>query len=256
MRQLVAFSKKEWTEMARTGKLVVLLIVFALFGIMNPAIAKLTPWMYEMLGDSLAEQGIVITEVTVDALTSWTQYYKNISMALIVLVIMFSTVMTNEYQKGTLINMLTKGLSRWKVIAAKSIASIAVWTICYWLCYLITYGYNAYFWDNSIAKHVFFGACCIYVFGIWLISLIMLGSGAFTANFAVLLTTCGTVAVSYILSMIPDVGEYLPSQLMNAGTLMNGASALSDYTKAMTITIILTIVNFMLAGGLFNHKKL
>ena len=73
-----AFLKKEWMEWVRTGRFFLVLLIFALFGIMNPAIAKLTPWMMEALSDSLAKTGIVTTEVTVDAFTSWTQFYKNI----------------------------------------------------------------------------------------------------------------------------------------------------------------------------------
>ena len=45
MKSLIAFIKKEWMEQVRSGRLLILLILFTLFGIMNPAIAKLTPWM-------------------------------------------------------------------------------------------------------------------------------------------------------------------------------------------------------------------
>ena len=41
--QLFAFGKKEWMELVRSGKFLVLLILFCLFGIMNPAVAKLRP---------------------------------------------------------------------------------------------------------------------------------------------------------------------------------------------------------------------
>ena len=65
-----AFLKKEWMEAVRTGRLWILLLVFALFGIMNPAIAKLTPWMLELMGEQLAGTGIRVGEITVDAITS------------------------------------------------------------------------------------------------------------------------------------------------------------------------------------------
>ena len=51
---------------------------------MNPAIAKLTPWLMEQFATSLQESGLVVTEVIVNAMTSWTQFYKNIPMGLIV----------------------------------------------------------------------------------------------------------------------------------------------------------------------------
>ena len=34
---------------------------------------------------------------------------------------MFSNTLTGEYQKGTLINIITKGMSRWKIIVSKGI---------------------------------------------------------------------------------------------------------------------------------------
>ena len=76
MRQLSAFLRKEGMEFIRTGKIWILLIIFILFGIMNPAIAKLTPWMVETMSDSLAESGMVLTEVKVNAMTSWNQFYE------------------------------------------------------------------------------------------------------------------------------------------------------------------------------------
>ena len=255
MRQFNAFLKKEWMESVRTGKLLIFLIVFGIFGIMNPAIAKLTPTLYEMMGDSLAEQGIIIQDMTVDAMTSWGQYYKNISMALIVLVILLSGILTNEYQKGTLINMLTKGLARWKVVMSKGTAAILLWTISYWLCFGITYGYTAFYWDNSIAKHIGYAAGCIYLFGIWLISLLMLGSALFQNNFAVLLTVGGAVAAMYLVSMVPKLTEYLPTQLMSAGTLLSGAMNTNDFTASLVITISLICVNFIIAVVVFNRKR-
>ena len=76
MRQLFAFGKKEWMELVRSGKFLVLLILFCLFGIMNPAVAKLTPWMMQAMSESLAEAGFLVGHVTVDAMTFCTSAVK------------------------------------------------------------------------------------------------------------------------------------------------------------------------------------
>ena len=47
MKTWCAFLKKEWMEYYRTGKLIIIVVIFALFGLMNPAIAKLTPFLME-----------------------------------------------------------------------------------------------------------------------------------------------------------------------------------------------------------------
>ena len=49
----------------------------------------------------------------------WMQFYKNIPIALVVMLLLFGGLLTNELQKGTLIPVLTKGLSRWKVLLTK-----------------------------------------------------------------------------------------------------------------------------------------
>ena len=70
MKSLLAFIKKETKEQFRSGRLIILGILFVLFGIMNPAVAKLTPWLFEMASDSFAEIGMTVTAVTVSAMDS------------------------------------------------------------------------------------------------------------------------------------------------------------------------------------------
>ena len=256
MRQLSAFLRKEGMELIRTGKIWILLIIFILFGIMNPAIAKLTPWMVETMSDSLAESGMVLTEVKVNAMTSWNQFYKNISMALIIFALMLSGILTTEYQKGTLVNMLTKGLIRWKVVGAKSIASIGLWTVCYWLCYGITYGYNMYFWDNSIASHVAFAALCVYLLGIWVMLLILLISTLLNTASGVLAVTGVAVIASYVAGMFGKIGEYLPIRLLSAGNLLAGSMSPEDFWKAIAVALASGVAFFILSVACFNRKNI
>jgi ABC-2 type transport system permease protein len=256
MNQLTAFIKKEFTELKRTGKLLIMLCFFILLGIMNPAIAKLTPWLFELLSDSMAKQGIIVGTLEVTALTSWIQYYKTTSIELIFLIIMFSGILVNEYQKGTLINMLTKGLARWKVLLSKALAMVFTWTLCYWLCFGITYLYNAYFWDNSIVVHLLLSAFCIYLVGIWLISILIAASAIFSTSSAVLLITSGTFATIYFLSIIPTMSKFLPTKLLSAQKLITGIALTSDFNFGIIITLISTIFLIGLGIWRFNVRTL
>lgn len=102
-----AFLKKEWMELCRSGRLLVLLLIFLLFGIMNPALAKMTPWLMETLSDSLADTGLTVSKVTIDAMDSWVQFYKNIPAGMVIVILFCSSSFTGEYQKGTLIPVVT-----------------------------------------------------------------------------------------------------------------------------------------------------
>lgn len=156
MKPLFAFVKKEYLETVRTGKILILVLLFVVFGIMNPTIAKLTPWVMKMLSDSLTQSGLIISDIQINALTSWAQFFKNISILLIVFVMIFSDIFTKEYSSGTLVLVLTKSLSRYKVVLEKTAVLLTQWTAGYAMCFTVTYGYNAYFWDNNIANNLFF----------------------------------------------------------------------------------------------------
>ncbi len=256
MRTLMAFIKKEWMEQIRSGRLVILGLLFLVFGIMNPAIAKLTPWLMEMLAETMEEAGLAVTEVNVDAMTSWTQFYKNISMALIAFVLLQSNIFTKEYQPGTLTLALTKGLERYKVVVAKGIILIMTWTGGYWLCYGVTYAYNAYFWDNSIAQNLTFAAVCWWLVGVWVIALMVLFSVLASGNSAVLLGTGGVFFAVYMLSLIPRVKEYMPTQLMDGMSLLMGTAVPVDYTEALIVAGISLATCFVISIPLFNKRKL
>lgn len=88
MKSLLAFMKKEWMEQVRSGRLLILVIIFILLGVMNPAVAKLTPWLLEMMADSLEASGMTVTAVTVSAMDSWVQFFKNAPMGLIAFILL------------------------------------------------------------------------------------------------------------------------------------------------------------------------
>lgn len=256
MKPLYAFFKKEVMESARSGKLTILGIMFLLFGIMNPAIAKMTPWMAEILSDSLEGSGIVVTDVTVNAMTSWTQFFKNIPMALIVFVLMYSTTFTKEYSLGTLVLILTKGLSRYKVVISKAVLMLILWTVGYWFCFGITYGYNAYFWDNGIAAGLLPAAFNWWVFGLWIVCLNVLFSVLFKSNVGVLMGTGGSFVASYLIGLFPKAGQYVPTALMKNALLLNGAESADIYVKAVIVTAALCVICLIISVPIMNRKQI
>ncbi|MBD5383692.1 MAG: ABC transporter permease subunit, partial [Ruminococcaceae bacterium] len=250
------FLKKEVIETFRTGKIVILILLFVLFGIMNPAIAKLTPWLMEMMSEAMAESGLIITDIQVDAMTSWTQFFKNIPIALIFFVLIFSDIFTKEYRSGTLLLVLTKGLSRYKVVLAKTILLLLLWTFGYGICFAITYGYNAYFWDNGIVYNVFFSAVVWWLFGIWVMCLVVIFSSLLRNNTGVSLCTGGTVLLAYLLSFVPKANIYSPAMLMNTNSLLIGAEGTDTYIKAIIIAAVSGVICISISIPIINKKQL
>ncbi len=256
MKQLTIFIKKELLEQLRSGKVIILGSLWCLFGIMNPAIAKLLPWMFEVMSEQLAENGMYITEIQVDALTSWTQFFKNMPILLIIFIVMFSSILTAEYQKGTLINVVTKGMKRWKILISKLLTMFVFWTVGYLITFGITYGYNAYFWDNDIALNLLFAAFGYYLIGLWLISVVLLASVVLKSSSGVTLFVGAAFAVSYFLGFLPVFREYVPTFLLSSNELLMGALYSNECLAAVGITFFLTILNGFLSVLFFNKKTI
>ena len=256
MTSLFAFVKKECTEQFRSGRLLITLALFVLLGIMNPAVAKLTPWLLEIMADSLAESGMVVTTVTVSAMDSWLQFFKNIPTGLIAFVLLQGSIFTKEYSSGTLVLSLTKGLERFKVVLAKAGVLTVIWSLGYWLCFGITYLYNAYFWDNSIAQNLVFSVVCWWLFGVFVVSLMTLFSTLSASNTGVLIGTGAVVLASYIVGLLPKASTYLPTLLMDGTSLIYGSAEAQTYIASILITAVAALVCFVVSIPIFNKKQL
>lgn len=243
MRSYLAFTKKELMESTRTYKLFVLLIIFMLFGFMNPIIAKVMP---EVLSSFLPE-GMIINLEEPKALDSWMQFFKNISQTgMIVLVVVFSGIMANEINKGTLEIMRTKGLSRRTIILSKFTASALLWSAAYVLCFGITYIYTEYLWDTSEIRNLPLAMIAMWLFGILLLVLTIFGGLLFKSIYGSLLFTGGVVIILTILGIFPDAAPYNPMSLISQGVpLLNGEFMPQDIYTAMAVTLVLIVIFLM-----------
>ena len=256
MKSFIAFMKKELLDQLRSGRLVILLLIFILFGIMNPAIAKLTPWLLDLMAESLAESGMSIAVAKGNALDSWLQFYKNLPMELIAFVLLESSIFTKEYSSGTLVLSLTKGLKRYKVLVSKASLLIALWSVGYWISFGVTYIANGYFWDNAMAQNLIFSAVCWWIFGLFTIALMILFSAIVSSNIGVLFGVGGVVLVSFLIGFLPRCGKYLPSHLSGGTALIYGAAEAKSYLAALIITIAISIACIAISIPIFHKKQL
>ena len=212
--------------------------------------------MMELLADSIAQSGVTFTPVAITALDAWTQFFKNIPIALIAFVLLESGVFTREYQTGTLLLSLTKGLARPKAVIAKTAVLAALWTAGYWLCVGITYGYSAYFWDNAATRSLGFSVACWWLFGLWAVALLTLFSTIAKSNTGVLAGTGGVALACLLLGMIPRIGQYLPTRLMDGSALIYGQAGAQAYAAAIAVTAVMVAACFAGSLILFNKKQI
>ena len=254
MKSYLAFTNKEFCEAIRTYKLLIMGAVFLLLGMLNPITAKITPQLLK----SFMPEGMLITIAEPTALDSWAQFFKNVpQMGLIVLVIVYSGIMANEFSRGTLINMLTKGLSRSVVILSKFTMAVSLWTISYTLCFGVTYAYTAYFWKGDMVSNILLSVFCLWLFGILLLACVILGGVLFKSSYGCLLFTGGFVVALLLINIIPKVQEYNPIILSSSNmALLTNEMSVSDFTLPIVICFVAAAGFVILAIALFNKKQL
>lgn len=254
MKAFIAFTKKEFIESIRTYKLIIIMTVFLLFGFMNPVVAKVMPEMIQ----SFLPEGMTITLAPPTALDSWMQFFKNVSqMGFMILVVLNSGLMANEFSKGTLVNVLTKGLARPTVVLSKLFASSVIWTMSYSVCVMITTIYTFYFWKVAYLESLFLALSGLWLFGVLLIALVILGGVLFKSMAGSLLFTGGIVTILTIINIMPDARPYNPSTISTSNVaLLTGAQSISDFILSLGITfgiIMMIVISTILV---FNRKQI
>lgn len=252
MKGYIAFVKKELMENMKNYRFLILLTVFLIFGIMSAFLAKFTP---EILSVLAADMEMTSEPVALDA---WKQFYKNISgVGFSAFIILFGSCLSNEYSKGTLVLMVTKGLSRKAVILAKYTAAAVLMTISYWIGYAAAFGYTALLWNDTGLSHIAFAAASLWIVGFLYLSILMIGCVIFKQTFTSILFTGGIAAVISLLGMIEPIAEFNPFILTSKNIdLISGEAIPAEFVIPIFVSVILSIFGLLTAIRLFDKKQL
>lgn len=254
MKGLIAFIEKESIEQLRSYKTPVLFAVLFLFGMSSPLLAKMTPELLK----SLSGSGITITLPKVTTADAWAQFFKNIGqIGMIALILIFGTSLSQEMNRGTLVIPLSKGLSRNSVIFAKYLVALFHWTAGFGLSALICCGYTQYLFHRFTVPHLLFSLFCLWLFGAFLLALVLLSETIATGNYAGLLLDAVVLGALLALDAFPSLQKWNPMTLAAQNTSMITKSGRSsDFIIAIWITISAIAVCFIFNVLLFRKKNL
>lgn len=254
MKILSVFIRKELLESWRTYKIFILIMVFLALGFLGPISAYYLP----DLMSSFLPEGIHIEISAPVVFDAWAQFFKNIpQIGCIVFVVIFSSSLTMELHKGTLINVVTKGLPRDTIILAKFINAIFIWTICFLLALLTSYLYSMIFWRDVMVAHLWFASMIAWLFGVLLMGMLLLGQTLSKSTYGSLLF-CGIMILCFFIqTMIPVIHAYSPMMLVSGNMeLLNQSAAISDFYPSIITTTILIFLSLFAAILIFRKKQL
>lgn len=252
MSGYLAFTKKEVVENMKNYRFLILFTVFLIFGITSAFLAKFTP---EILSTLASDIEISSGPVVLDA---WKQFYKNISgVGFSAFIILYGSCLSNEYSKGTLALMVTKGLSRKSIILAKYTVAAALMTISYWISYAATYGCTAFLWNDTNLTNVAVAAFALWIVGFFYLSILMVGCVIFKQTFTSILFTGGIVVIISLLGMVEPIAKFNPFILASKNVdLISGVVVPTEFMIPGLISVIISIFGLLIAIRIFSKIQL
>jgi ABC-2 type transport system permease protein len=253
MKSLSASLRKELFEQWRTYRFLVIASILVIFGILSPVLAKVMPEFISLFpgGEQIA---LVIPPPTVvDAVT---QYIKNISQFGVLLALFISMgAVAQEKDKGTAALILVKPVSRRAFLLAKFIAISLNFLLSIFLAAIA-----AYFYILILFEPVSFLAWMALNALLWLsmvviIALTLLFSTLMRSQAAAAGASIGIILFVTILSAIPGLGKYFPTELTNWGTsLLVGTPA--PAWIALGISLVCILLCLVIAWAVFEKQEL
>lgn len=209
MRAYRVLLVKELAEQWRTGRLPVVAVIFLIFGLTSPVLARYTPDIVKLAASSIAIH--VPTPTMKDAVA---QLVKNLSQlgALVAILLAMGTV-AGEKESGTAAFIIVKPVSRFAFLAAKFSGLAMTMLGAVGVCGAAAYLYTALlFAVPSVPGYI--AACLLMFLGLLVIaSLTFLGSTL--SRSAIPAAALGVVAlvVEGIVASVPNMARYTPSGL-------------------------------------------
>ena len=254
MRTYLTFLNKELLESRRSYRFLIMVLAFIIIGIMNPLIAKLTPTLLE----NFMPEGMNIVIPIPTAMDSWAQFFSNTNqIGILVVLILFSGILSKEISKGTLINMVTKGLPRVTIILAKFSYLFITWTVCFLVNFFITYIYTIFLFEGTELPALAFSVFSLWLFGILLLAIILFAATLVKSSYGTLLITGGFIIAGFLVAIAPGAYRFNPLSLASQNLAMLGdVHPIQDFYPLIGITIGLIFIFLIVAMVIFRKKQL
>lgn len=242
--------RKDLTALVRSKKLLIMLVMLAIFAMESPLIAALTPKLLKSMGEEYtAITNLIPKPTNIDA---FAQLSKNITqIVLLVTIAMFSPILVKEKVKGTYSTLKMNGVKPKEFLLSHICSQAIVFTISYLTALVLFIFYTIILFDK-IPKHSFFSLLCLYLFMFLFIVLINV-----VAHFSK--TTTMSMVGSFVcyfgfafLTMFEKINHYLPMKLTELSTSVLNANLGSKQWE--TVYSNIAFILLLLCIGLFLKK--
>jgi len=245
--------RKELLEQWRTWRMLVVGIIFAIFGIGSPILARYTPELVKALASDQFT-GVIPTPTITDAIV---QFQKNLGQTGILAAILLAMgSVAVEKERGTAALLLTKPLARGAFLSAKLAAIGATLLVGTLVAGIGAYAYTAFLF--SAPPLAGYAAMCglLFLSLMTYASLTFLGSTLTRSSLAAAGIGIGAMVLVAIFSALPTIGSWAPGNLGDPAMALALGSPVHGLLPPLSSTILLVVVAYALAWLSFRRQEL
>jgi ABC-2 type transport system permease protein len=252
---MTAILKKEFSEIFKTKKFIILVVLFLFIAVASPALAKITP---ELLKNIPSGSGISINLPAPSFNDSIDQFIKNVSQfALLVLVFLFAGTIAEEKNKKTLEIVLTKPVSRVSLVLSKFIAAFVSMTAVYLVSCLIFYAYTYLLFGTFSFANFSLLALLLLVYMLFITATTILCSTFTSSQIVSAFIAFGVeIVIVSILGLVQSIKKFLPGHVLSFYKDIFTGIKTGEYLPSLLVSIGLIILWMILSIVVFRKQEI
>lgn len=240
----------EWLRMIRTYRVFILPGLFILSGFLGPALAKILPDLVSEVGGGIE---IVLPEPT--AYEGIVQYLGNVDQLGLIGIAVFAAMSMTFDAKREISVFLRSRASVFEIAVPRYVTTFALSGVSVFVGAAVALLLTDLILGTPPTSDVLIGAGLYVVYVAFIVAMVTLVASLARSMLVVVLVSIVGLIVSGLLSLIPTIGDWLPSQLAGATIeLMDGGPF--DYVPAIVVTLVVSALLFVLATRLWDRREI
>lgn len=207
---LMVMLNKEWMEIVRTYRLLLVPLLFVLISLVGVIMIKMLPELIASSTDLPAGMVIEIPEPKVmDAVAAIMSQFDELGV--IALILLFMGTIAGERASGVITTILIKPVSKWNYVGSKLLMAFFLVTVSYLLSIMVSWYYLNQLFTEGIAWQPFLTGSLVYLPKLLVFAAIILFCSSLTKSMLAAggISLAVTIALSAV-SSVPWVQDHLP----------------------------------------------
>lgn len=243
--------RMEWLRLARTGRLWILLGVYALFGVLGPFSARHLPEIIERFGGGVE---VVVPDPT--PVAGMGQFYSNAGqIGLLAVVAVAAAALTLDAHPTWTAFLRTRVASVQQLVLPRAVLSTLGAVLGLGVGTALAAGLTGVLIGAPDAGDVVLGTVFGAVYLAFVVAVVAVAASMTRQVLTNVLLAVGILLVLPILQVVSVIEPWLPSKLLGATTSLMAGVAVTELLKATAVAFVLVPALFTLATWRMTHRE-